>query len=94
MEENGYEKPHFLVWNRVGIWDSEQHTHQKFPGVPPPPPFPRKQVTKRRIFKILGSLFLYYMYFSIWPSCLAQEKLMDAYGEEKTQTRAEPDSNL
>ena len=37
------------------------------------------------------------MYFSIWPSCLAHEKLMDAYGEEKTQTRAElsaPDSNL
>ena len=37
------------------------------------------------------------MYFSIRPSCLAHEKLMDAYGEEKTQTRAElsaPDSNL
>ena len=36
--ENGREKWHFLVWNRVRIWRTARHAHphQKFPGVQPP----------------------------------------------------------
>lgn len=37
MEENGYEKPHFWVWNRVGIWEQSSTPTKNSQGYQPRP---------------------------------------------------------
>ena len=81
MEDNGYEKLHFVVWNRVGIWEQGSTPTKNSQGYHPRPASRVNRLQRREFINILGSLF-YHMYSSIRPSCLAQEKLMDAYGEE------------
>ena len=43
----------FLVWNRVkNLGNREEHPHQEFPGVPPPPPRDSKFVSVRSSYCI------------------------------------------